>query len=187
MFSFLPKWTSPKSVVVLRIAVSSACLLICLIGFTNFGCARYHIGNQYLFRSDIRTVSVPIFESDSFRRFLGQRLTEAVVKNIELNTPLTIADPAIADSFIRGRIISESKTVAGENRNDEPRTLQVGWQIEVDWVDRAGVPLMQRQKVRINRDAWFIPEGGQSLSTAQQELIELLARDIVGQMEMPSL
>ena len=179
--------TDLKSAVSFRTAVFSAGLLTCLIGLTSFGCARYHVGNQYLFRSDIRTVSVPIFETDSFRKFLGQRLTEAVVKNIELNTPLTIADPAIADSFVRGRIVSERKTVAAENRNDEPRTLQVSWQVEVDWVDRAGVPLMQRQTVRINRDAWFIPEGGQSLSTAQQEVIEMLARDIVGQMEMPSL
>ena len=184
--SILPT-TDLKSIAVFRIAVFSAGLIVGLIAFTSLGCARYHVGNQYLFRSDIRTVSVPIFETDSFRRFLGQRLTEAVVKNIELNTPLTIADPAIADSFVRGRIVSERKTVAAENRNDEPRTLQVGWQVEVDWVDRAGVPLMQRQKVRINRDSWFIPEGGQSLSTSQQEVIEMIARDIVGQMEMPSL
>ena len=67
------------------------------------GCAGYHVGNQYLFRSDIRTVHVMMFESDSDRRFLGQRLTEAVVKAVELETPMTITDPQITDSFIRGR------------------------------------------------------------------------------------
>lgn len=177
----------PTSTVAFQTAINTVFVLVSLFVVMNSGCARYHIGNQYLFRSDIRTVAVPIFESDSFRRFLGQRLTEEVVKDIELYTPLTVADPAIADSFLRGRIVSERKSVAGENENDEPRTIQVGWQVEVDWVDRAGVPLMQRQTIRINRDAWFVPEGGQSLSTAQQKVIDLIARDIIGQMEMPSL
>ena len=151
------------------------------------GCAGYHLGNQFLYRSDIRTVHVVIFESDSYRRFLGQRLTEAVVKEIELSTPLTITEAALADSFVRGRILQDRKIVAGENINDDARTLTVDWVVEVSWVDRAGVPLMQRQFVRIDRQATFIPEGGQSLSSAQQEIVERIARDIVGQMEMPSL
>ena len=178
---------NPTSTVVSQSAIIAVFVLLAIFVVVNPGCARYHIGNQFLFRSDIRTVAVPIFATDSFRRFLGQRLTEEVVKDIELYTPLTVADPAIADSFLRGRIVSEKKSVAGENENDEPRTIQVGWQVEVDWVDRAGVPLMQRQTIRINRDAWFIPEGGQSMSTAQQKVIDLIARDIIGQMEMPSL
>jgi len=57
--------------------------------------------------------------------------------------------------------------------------------VEVDWTDRAGTPLMQRQSLRINHSADFIPEGGQSLVTAQQEVIERIAREIVGQMETP--
>ena len=126
-----------------------------------------------------------MFESNSDRRFLGQRLTEAVVKEVELSTPFTITNAQISDSFIRGRILQERKIVAGENVNDEPRTLRVQWVVEVDWVDRAGVPLMQRQKIRINRDSEFVPEGGQSLTTAQQRNIEQIARDVVSQMQLP--
>ncbi len=151
------------------------------------GCAGYHLGNQFLYRGDIRTVHVVMFESDSFRRFLGERLTEAVVKQIELSTPLTITEAALADSFVRGRIVRDDKFVAGENINDEPRTLTNRWIVEVSWTDRAGVPLMQRRSIRIDRDATFIPEGGQSISTAQQNIIEQMARDIVNQMETPSL
>ncbi len=149
------------------------------------GCAGYHLGNQYLFRSDIRTVHVAMFESDSYRRFLGQRMTEAVVKQIANNTPLTITEPALANSFLTGRIIRDRKLIVGENITDEPRSIDVGWRVEVQWTDRAGVPLMQRQSLRLDRSVTFIPEGGQSLTTAQQQLIEHLARDIVGQMEVP--
>ena len=149
------------------------------------GCAGYHIGNQYLHRNDIRTVHVGMFDSDSFRPFLGQRLTEAVVKEVELNTPFTISEPALADSFIQGRLVREEKRVNIENRSDEPRDIKLNWRLEVTWVDRAGTPLMQRQLLRVNQDEDFIPEGGQSRATAQQELINRIARQIVGQMEMP--
>jgi hypothetical protein len=160
-------------------------LMALTLATSTVGCAGYHLGNQYLYRSDIRTVHVVMFESDSYRRFLGQRLTEAVVKEVELRSPLTITNPQIADSFIRGRIIRESKTVVGENRNDEPRSLGVGWVAEVDWVDRAGTPLMMRQTIRISEDSVFVPEGGQSLTTAQQEVIERISRQVIDQMQNP--
>ncbi|MEM7456814.1 MAG: LPS assembly lipoprotein LptE [Planctomycetota bacterium] len=161
-------------------------LLFCLaMVICGGGCAGYNVGNQFLHRSDIRTVHVGFFESESYRRFLGQRFTEAVTKQIELDTPLTITEPALADSFIQGRLVREQKRVLTENRGDEPRALQLDWQLEVTWVDRAGVPLMQRQLLKLDRDVDFVPEGGQSVSTAQQELINRMAREIVGQMEMP--
>jgi hypothetical protein len=149
------------------------------------GCAGYHLGNQFLFRGDIRTVHVSMFESESDRRFLGQRLTEAVIKEVESRTPLTLTDPQITDSFIRGRIVRDTKRVVGENRFDEPRSLAVGWMVEIDWVDRAGTPLMQRQTIRLTEDSVFIPEGGQSMSTAQQDNINRIAKQVVSQMENP--
>jgi hypothetical protein len=161
----------------------TVCICLASMVWLVSGCATYHIGNQYLFRNDIRTVHVAIFESDSFRRFLGQRLTEAVIKEIELSTPLVITEPQLANSFLRGKILNDIKNPRGETINDDLRVLDTVWQIEVTWTDRAGVPLMQRQVVTINREAVLIPEGGQSLSTSQQNLIDQFARDIVNQME----
>lgn len=149
------------------------------------GCRGYHLGNQYLYRSDIRTVHVAMLESESWRRFLGQRLTEAITKQIISSTPLTITEPSFADSFITGRLIRETKTVTGETITDEARSLDVANAVEVTWKDRAGSPLMPRQTVRLDIDAELIPEGGQSLVTTQQEIIDRIAREVVGQMEMP--
>ena len=47
------------------------------------GCASYRVGNASLYPPHIRTVYVPVFESASYRRNLGERLTEAVMKEIE--------------------------------------------------------------------------------------------------------
>jgi hypothetical protein len=166
---------------IVRVLTASVFLGI-LLSLT--GCRGYHLGNQYMFRSDIRSVHVAIIESNSNRRFLGQRITEAITREVMLNTPLTITEPELADSFITGRLVRDRKNVMGETISDEPRTLQVAWRVEISWTDRAGVPLMQKQSAVINYDTDFIPEGGQSMSTAQQEIIERIARETIGQMEM---
>src|SRR5262245_35350210 len=61
------------------------------------GCAGYQIGNRALYRPDLRTVHVPVIQSDSYRRYLGERLTEAIVKEIELRTPYKVVGPDAAD------------------------------------------------------------------------------------------
>ncbi len=47
------------------------------------GCAGYRVGMDSLYPTDIHTVYVPMFESDSFRPNLGERLTEKVIKQID--------------------------------------------------------------------------------------------------------
>jgi hypothetical protein len=149
------------------------------------GCQAYQFGAPTMHRFEIRTVHVPIIESDSFRRFLGVRLTEAVVKEIELNTPFTIASADRADSFLVARIRHDSKRTQAESINDHPRVIETDLRVEVSWSDRGGQPLMQRQMLKISREVDFIPEAGQSITTAQQALIDRIARQIVNQMEMP--
>ena len=162
-------------------------LVTCAVGACAMavGCRAYQIGSPSMYRPDVRSVNVAVFESDSYRKFLGQRFTEAVVKQIELNTSFQLADEATADSFLRGRIVRDTKSVKIETIDDDPRDLAVGLQLEVTWTDRAGLPLMPRQVLRLNRSIDFIPEGGQSLAVVQQELINLISRQIVQQMEMP--
>ena len=156
------------------------------------GCASYHFGNQTLYRADIYTVHVPVFESESFREFLGERLTEAVVKQIELVTPYKVSQGATADSVLYGHLLEEDKYVLTENINDEPRDIEVGMRIEVSWRGRNGEMLagpetfrVPNELVRFAQAVHFVPEGGQSLGTAHQEAIQKLAEQIVSRMELP--
>jgi hypothetical protein len=80
-------------------------------------------------------------------------------------------------------LVRERKRVVTETINDDPRDLQIDYLLEVTWTDRSGVPLMERQLLRLNQNVDFIPEGGQSLTTAEQDLINRLARQVVQQME----
>ena len=110
-------------------------------------------------------------------------------KSIGFNEPVkrvifAVTSANRADSFLIVRLKNEAKSVLVESVNDDPRAIQYRTSIEVAWTDRGGAPLLDRQILRITRDVDFIPEGGQSLTTAQQEVIERLARQIVNQMEL---
>lgn len=154
------------------------------------GCAGYQIGTRSLYRPDIRTVYVPMFESDSWRRNLGERLTEAVAKEIELKTPYKVVHRPDADSVLSARITSERKRVVAEQVNAIPRNIEADLSVEVNWYDRRGETLMQDSRFNFSpvalsaaQSADFTPEGGQSVATAHQEAIQRLAAQIVSQME----
>ncbi|MCS7238368.1 MAG: LPS assembly lipoprotein LptE [Thermoguttaceae bacterium] len=156
------------------------------------GCAGYQVGPESLFPAHIRTVYVPIFESDSLRRHLGERLTEAVMKQIELQTPFKVVGTPDADSTLSGRIVAEGKSVQIENRWDEPRELVYRFQVQVRWIDYRGELIREatiapapEDEVLLTSTSLFVPEQGHSVAVAQQKAIERLARQIVGMMESP--
>ncbi|MEN6404865.1 MAG: LptE family protein [Thermoguttaceae bacterium] len=156
------------------------------------GCAGYQLGNQTLFPTEIHTVYVPVFQSNSFRRNLGERLTEAVVKEIELKTPYKVVANANADSVLSGRIASDKKQVLVPGMTGDARDIEVAIRVEVRWLDRKGRMLRDTQSVPLPEEIAdvtgtgdVVPEVGQSVATAQQEAICRVAQQIVGLMEKP--
>ena len=94
-----------------------------------------------LYAPDVTTVYVPMIESESFRRDLGEQLTEAVVKEIELKTPFKVVGTPAADSILSARLVGDTKRVIVENRNDDPRVIEHGLAAEVTWLNRRREPL----------------------------------------------
>lgn len=156
------------------------------------GCAGYRFGAASLYPPEIRTVHVPIFESNSFRRNLGEWLTEAVIREIELKTPYKVVHDSNADSILSGTLISDAKRLIVVSPTDEPRETEIGMQVQVRWVDRRGNELREPtgvpippELVDITGTASLVPEFGHSIATAQQLAIEQLAQQIVTLMEVP--
>jgi len=165
-----------------------------LIAVTLFsGCAAYRIGNETLYAPDVSTVYVPMIESDSFRRDLGERLTEAVIKEIESKTPFKVVGTPDADSVLAARLVSDRKHVTVENQNDDPRAIEINLAAEVSWYNRRRQPLCppailavpQELFLPIGQTAALLPEAGQSVASQQQAAIERLAQQIVSTMEEP--
>jgi len=156
------------------------------------GCAGYHVGNQTLYAPHITTVYVPMFESDSFRRDLGEWLTEAVVKEIELKTPYKVVGDPSADSVLTGRIITVTKRVLVEDTTDQAREVDVHFAVRVTWATRQGelvrapavIPLPM-SVIHFGEGRSVIPEAGQSTAVAEQTAVTQLAEDIVATMETP--
>lgn len=165
-------------------------LIIALFLSTLAGCAGYRIGTRALYRNDVRTIHVPIIKSDSFRPEVGVMLTETVQKEIERRTPFKLANIESSDSVMTCRITSDAKRVVSETNLDEPRLLQSVMTVEVTWIDRRGQPLINTRFLPPGENTFyfaenvdFVPEAGQSISTANQRVVERLANHIVDQME----
>ena len=164
-----------------RYAVGLACLLLIT------GCG-YTVGNG--FNPEIRTVSIPIFENDTFRRGIEVQLTEAVQKEVQKRTPYRLAKGLNADTRLTGRIVQTRKDVLGENQFDDPRELQLSLMIVTKWENlRTGEVLAQQEiplsptAIPLTSQAEFAPEMGQSLATGTQDALDQLARRIVNMME----
>lgn len=154
------------------------------------GCFGYQLGTRTLYRNDVRTIHVPIIKSTSFRPELGVQLTEALQKEIERRTVYKLAPFHSADSVMTCKIAGDSKRVIGETITDEARLLQSVVSVEMSWVDRRGLPLVETRFLPPGETTFyfsenmdFVPEAGQSIATANQRLIERLASHIVDQME----
>jgi len=178
--------STPRTILVALVTTSSLLAAIALLP----GCAGYQLGNGSLYNPNIRTVYIPIVRNDTFRPMVGVQLTEALVKAVELRTPYKVIGDASADSTLTCRVVSESKQVITENRTDDPRAVDAILNIELTWLDRRGNLLMENRFVPPGQFAFlftqsshFVPEGGQSVSTALQHDIERLADTIVQQME----
>jgi hypothetical protein len=156
------------------------------------GCMGYQVGAGSLYAPDVTTVYVPMIDSDSYRRDLGERLTEAVIKEIELKTPYKVVSTPDADSILSARLLTDTRRTLIENAFDDPRLSETELRAEVTWLNRRRLPIAPTQMldvppglVEISQTTNLIPEAGQSVATSQQQAIERLAQQIVSTMEAP--
>lgn len=140
--------------------------------------------SQSLYRSDIRTVRVPIFQSRDFRRDLEFRLTEAIIKQIESATPYKVVDDrSRADTELTGEVHQVSQSVlANEYNTDLPQELHLVMSVSLAWKDlRSGELLVRRD--RFQQSAEYLPLAGESFQQGSQIAIDRIAATIVEQLE----
>lgn len=164
-----------------RLVIALAPLLV--------GCG-YVVGNP--FPQQIRSVHVPTFRNDTYRRGYELLLTEAVQKQIQLRTPFRLARADEADTVLTGQIRTLNKRLTNQTRQDDPRELELQFGVEVRWQNARTGELLGQQMIPVSAatahiltSATFTPETGQSLATATQEAVDQVARQVVGLMESP--
>lgn len=163
-------------------AVAIVATMVCLPG------CGYTVGGAY--DPSIRSVHVPTFTTESYRRGLEIQLTDAVQKQIQNRSHFRLVHEPDADTRLTGRIARVGKTVLGESKFDDPRELQLRFEVVVTWEDLRSGRILAEQRVpiapeavRLVSESSFAPEVGQSLATGTQEAIDRMARQIVELME----
>jgi hypothetical protein len=172
----------------------AAGILVCLL-LASSGCASYRFGNATLYAPNVRTVYVPVVQSESFRTVpavdIGERLTEAICKEIERRTPFKVVATPAADSVLTARVVADTKRMVVESPTDQSRMVELNMQVLVTWADRGGAVLasgsvpMPAASVDVGQAAMLVPEYGRSVASTQQEALREMAQQIVGLMEEP--
>ena len=135
------------------------------------------------FPTDIQTVHVEMFQSKEFRRELEFRLTESIVKRIEMDTPYRIAPRNKADALLTGEILKvENRNFGDDVDTDLPRetgsTVVIRYRLQNM---RTGRILVERPRSVYQTS--FIPPVGETFTEGMTRAMDGLAEHIVESME----
>ncbi len=163
-----------------RASASARILLIGCLAILATGCS---YSRERPFRTDIHTIHVEMFHTKDFRRELEFRLTESIVKRIEMDTPYRISGKKGADAVLTGEILRvENRTLGDDFNTDLPREIASSIVIRYTMTDmRTGEILVDRP--RFVYQASYIPPVGETFTHGMTRSMDGLAEVIVESME----
>ncbi|MDG6005070.1 hypothetical protein BIY37_06650 [Candidatus Brocadia sapporoensis] len=138
--------------------------------------------SKSLIRSNVRSIYIPIFDNNTFRRGYEFDLTKAVRDQILMRTRLHLVDKDEADSILFGKIASFDENVLIVNSHDNIVESRTSVRIEIRWVDkRTGRVIVERKNIA--KPAEFITLRNETLTSSKNEALVNVARSIVDTME----
>lgn len=157
----------------------SLLIAVSVIGITGCG---YSTARP--FRTDLQTIHVDIFHSKEFRRELEFRLTEALVKRLEMDTPYRITSRRTADALLTGEILAvDNRTFGDDLALDLPREIGSTVVVRFRLQDmRTGDILVDRP--RFVYQTSYIPPVGETFTDGMTRALDGLAEQIVETMEL---
>jgi len=171
-----------------------ATLTVAAVAATLSGCTNadptrgYTQASQY--RQGIKTVAVPIWRrgAGEFRRDLEIRLTQALVRRIEAETPYKVVDNARnPDTVLTGTLRSVRQQVLSfDPRTGTAREIQVLMTVDFTWTDlRTGEILVRKKNFRAAAE--YIPPApySEDFFAGSEDVLNKLARRIVEQLAEP--
>jgi hypothetical protein len=157
----------------------------------------------------LRTIYVPIAQNTTYLRGIEKDLTLAVVRELNTSGFRVTSDRNRADTELDMKIVTNRKSTILTNQIAEARDVELGMHIEVIWRDlRPGhtgdilsnpkrydpneLPLPGEPKavapnpipLLITPTATYVPELGGSNTSANQQIVNRAARQVVNMMEV---
>ncbi len=166
-------------------AFACATAMMALTGCENVDPAAGYTSKQ-LYRTDVRTVCVEMFQAETFRRGIEYDLTRALAQQLELHSPYkVVADRRKADTVLYGTIGRVNETVLAQQRElDRPMINELTVFAKVTWEDlRTGERFLDDMPVRASGSC--VKTLGAGVDSAAKEAAEHMALEIVQAMERP--
>ena len=141
--------------------------------------------NESLYRNDISTIYVEMFDTSSYRRGVEADFTDALCKRIELETPYKIvSDKNRADSIISGNIAITNSTLSLERQTGRALENELEVSADVSWKNlRTGELLMENESATAAVAYSKLLNQGENYSTVQaanrlaKKVVELMQND----------
>ena len=161
---------------------AGAAIILALLSIALSGCSGY--SNKSLYPEQVKTIYVEMFESESFRRGVEYKLSQAVGKRIEAETPYKIVtDRNRADTILSGKITAVNESILTiERQTGRALELNVGVQAVVNWKNlKTGELLLDN--VTASATASYSEWQGQGFEYASSAATNKLSERIVELME----
>jgi hypothetical protein len=171
--------------------------LVCVAGLFVSGCGYTwsENGNSFsaqsagasgsVYRTNVKTVAIPIFANKTFYRGLEFNLSKAVVTQLEGRTPYRVAPKESADTLLTGEIINvQVHNISRSPSNALPQEQLLVINVNFVWKDlRTGQIYTERRG--FEQSAPYYPTLGEDQTAGTQDNIEKLALAIVEELQAP--
>jgi hypothetical protein len=136
-----------------------------------------------LYRTDVRTIAVPIFTNRDFRQGVEFQLSKAVINQIESQTPYKVVPRERADTILEGEISRiRVREISSDPNSALPQEQTYEVFVNFVWKDlRSGKILTSRRN--FNQAAAYYPTLGEGTFVASQLSVEQLALGIVQELQ----
>jgi hypothetical protein len=155
------------------------------------GCGYTHNGEEpsgtyqwrSLYREDVKTVAVPIFQNKDFTRGVEFALTKAVINQMEAHTPYKVVPRERADTILEGEITSVKRSsISKDSLTAVPQEQLYIVTVDFTWKDlKTGQILVERRD--FEQTTTYYPTLGEGQFVGNQESIEKLALAIVQELQ----
>jgi hypothetical protein len=147
------------------------------------GCQGY--SSSGLYRQDVSTVYVEMFDTGDFRRGYEFTLTDAICKRIEAQTPYKIvSDRNVADTVLSGTVSLGVGILAGERWTGRPLEQETMVSVTVTWKNLKTGQLLVDGKT-VYGSSSYSSQVGQTIDYAADRAINKVSQKVVELMEQP--
>jgi hypothetical protein len=152
-----------------------------LLGGCGYSSNSYNWGGLY--RADISSVAVPVFQTRSFARGEEIALTQALINQIEQRTPYKVVPRERAETILEG-IVTQSRvtTISNDGNTALPQEQLYNITIDFVWKDlRTGRVIVERRN--FTQASTFYSTLGEGRARGSQTAVEGLAASIVTELQ----